>query len=1651
MESLQSIIMTVDELTNNDSDFIMEDNILKKSLSAEYTNVGKLLLDRMKAKPDFVGQSDTDFIKESNVLKGKEEPLSTEYTNIGKLLLDRMKAKPDFIGQIDVITEETYTFAEMFDRTVKCALWLRQQGIKANDVVAVCAPNIMDSFVPIFASFCVGAIFTAWNVAMDIREARYLMKLSGAKIVFADKSAVDKILEAAKLENYDIKVVVFGNASNALPFSKVLEGHSKFDLENFECTSIDNVQNTAGLLYSSGTTGLPKGVEISHFALLSNVLLPGDFNTEGIPLWLSPYFWMTGVLLTLSSVVNYCRRLLYPTFEEEMTCKIIEKYKVTWMFLSPSMANRIIKSGFFEKYNVSSISKLNLSGAVFTEKSQIKLKECFPSADVIQIFGMTEFCGIITTQEPHHKAGSIGTVRRNAQIKIIDLKTKCVLGPNQTGELLGKSLTMMNGYYNNPQATKDAIDDDGWLHTGDLAYYDENGELFIVDRLKETMKYRGIQISPTEIENLLQTDPDVIEVAVVGIPHILDDEHPIAFVTKVPGSKVSERDLEELVAKNMTDPYHLRGGVKFLEKMPHTASRKISRKDLKAMAKSYQSNNDFIVKDNILKGKEELLSTEYTNIGQLLLDRMKAKPDFIGQIDVITEETYTYAEMFDRTIKCALWLRQQGIKANDVVAVCAPNIMDSFVPIFASFCVGAIFTGWNVAMGIREARHFMKLSGAKIVFTDESAVGIILEAAKLENHDIKVVVLGKALNALSFSKVLEGHSKFDVENFECAQIDNFHNTAALLFSSGTTGNPKGVRISHFFLLNYLLLPNDFNVIGVPFWLSQYFWISGILLTFNSVVNYNRRLLYPAFEEEMLCKIIEKYKVTWIFLSPSMANRILKSGYFKKYDVSSIIEIYVGGAIFTAESQIKLQECLSNGNVLQMYGLTEVGLITVQKPHHKAGSIGTVRRNAQIKIIDLKTKCVLGPNQTGELLGKSLTMMNGYYNNPQATKDAIDDDGWFHTGDLAYYDEDGEFFIVDRLKETMKYRGIQISPTEIENLLQTHPDVFEVAVVGIPHILDDEHPIAFVTKVPGSKVSERDLEELVEKNMTDPYHLRGGVKFLEYMPYTVENIQSTNMDRKLINSKTDFIKEGNVFKGKEVPFSTEYTNIGKLLLDRMKAKPDFIGQIDVITEETYTFAEMFDQTVKCALWLRQQGIKANDVVAVCTPYIMDSFTPIFASFCVAAIFTSWNYSTDIGEARYLMKLSGAKIVFADESSVGTILEAAKLENHDIKVVVFGKASDALPFATVIEGHNKSDVERFECAQIDNIQDTAAILYTSGTTGLPKGVKISHSALLCNVLLPSFVKGDVIPLWMTPYFWISGVLLTLSSVVNYTTRLLYPSFDEEMTCKIIEKYKVTWVFMSPSMANRLIKSGYYKKYDVSSAMYLCVSGCIFSARSQVHLQECFPNGHVIQIYGITELGGTVTTQKLHHKAGSVGEIVKNVQIKIVDSETKTILGPNKIGEILIKSLNMMNGYYNNPQATKDAIDKDGWFHTGDLAYYDEKGQFFFVDRLKEMIKYRGYQVSPCEIENLLQTHPDVVETAVVGVPNLQDDEHPIAFVIKVPGSKVTERELEELVAKNMTERNHLRAGVIFLEKMPYTPSEKISRRELKAIAKRHLSIQ
>ena len=192
-----------------------------------------------------------------------------------------------------------------------------------------------------------------------------------------------------------------------------------------------------------------------------------------------------------------------------------------------------------------------------------------------------------------------------------------------------------------------------------------------------------------------------------------------------------------------------------------------------------------------------------------------------------------------------------------------------------------------------------------------------------------------------------------------------------------------------------------------------------------------------------------------------------------------------------------------------------------------------------------------------------------------------------------------------------------------------------------------------------------------------------------------------------------------------------------------------------------------------------------------------------------------------------------------------------------------------------------------------------------------------------------------------------------------------------------------------------------------------------------------------YGIIE---TVEIVKL----GSIGGALRGVYVKVIDENGRS-LGQNQHGELCFKSNRVMKGYINNPEATHEAIDPDGWLHTGDIGYYDEDKQFYIVDRLKELIKYKGNQVPPAEIEGLLLSNSKVKDCGVIGIPDEDSGELPFAFVVKQPGVTLTEKEVQDFVAKNASKAKWLRGGVKFIEEVPKNPSGKILRRELRELHK------
>lgn len=251
---------------------------------------------------------------------------------------------------------------------------------------------------------------------------------------------------------------------------------------------------------------------------------------------------------------------------------------------------------------------------------------------------------------------------------------------------------------------------------------------------------------------------------------------------------------------------------------------------------------------------------------------------------------------------------------------------------------------------------------------------------------------------------------------------------------------------------------------------------GLLTTIATSVTGSEIVVLPKFEEHSFLNAIQTYKTNLGFLVPPLLLFLAKSPLVDKYDVSSLMIIVCGAAPLSKELELAVKDRLNVFSIRQGYGMSEMTLsvLTQSETHCKAGSVGALRPGAWGKIINLETGKALGPNQRGEMCFKGSDIMKGYTKNPTATRETIDPDGWLHTGDIGYYDDDEEWFIVDRIKELIKYKGFQVPPAEIEAILLTHPNILDAAVIGIPDEKAGELPLAFVVRKKGANLTQGDV-------------------------------------------------------------------------------------------------------------------------------------------------------------------------------------------------------------------------------------------------------------------------------------------------------------------------------------------------------------------------------------------------------------------------------------------------------------------------------------------------------------------------------------------------------------------------------------------------
>jgi acyl-CoA synthetase (AMP-forming)/AMP-acid ligase II len=474
----------------------------------------------------------------------------------------------------------------------------------------------------------------------------------------------------------------------------------------------------------------------------------------------------------------------------------------------------------------------------------------------------------------------------------------------------------------------------------------------------------------------------------------------------------------------------------------------------------------------------------------------------------------------------------------------------------------------------------------------------------------------------------------------------------------------------------------------------------------------------------------------------------------------------------------------------------------------------------------------------------------------------------------------------------------------------------------------------------------------------------------------------------------------------------------------------------------TFTELEGMIVKIAAALAERGIGAGDVVALFapnTPYYAAVFHGVLRA---NAIVTSVNSLYTPGELAHQLGDSGAKLVF----TVSPFLDRVKAAAAEV-----GLPSEAVIVLDAAEGHaNLRDLLATTAPPPEQTvtgADTAVLPYSSGTTGRAKGVILTHRNLVANLQQISplgNVTADTKILAVLPFFHIYGMTVMMNQGLHKrATVVTMPRFDLPEFLRVIAEYRVGRVYIAPPVAVALAKHPIVDQYDLSCIDVIFSGAAPLDAelgRAVAERLDCT----VLQGYGMTELSPVshcIPDDRADMDLNSCGVAIPNTESKLVDPETGQEVGPGERGELWVRGPQVMRGYLNNPEATASTLDEDGYLHTGDVAVVTEDGVFTIVDRVKELIKYKGYQVPPAELEALLLTHDKIADAAVIGVRDGEGEEVPKAFVVRqAAGADLSADEVMAFVAERIAPHKKVRV-VEFLDEIPKSASGKILRKDLR----------
>ncbi|WP_137702909.1 AMP-binding protein [Marimonas lutisalis] len=486
-------------------------------------------------------------------------------------------------------------------------------------------------------------------------------------------------------------------------------------------------------------------------------------------------------------------------------------------------------------------------------------------------------------------------------------------------------------------------------------------------------------------------------------------------------------------------------------------------------------------------------------------------------------------------------------------------------------------------------------------------------------------------------------------------------------------------------------------------------------------------------------------------------------------------------------------------------------------------------------------------------------------------------------------------------------------------------------------------------------------------------------------------------------------------------------------------PEMTILVDGPSGRQITGAQFIGGVKSLAGGLTARGYGAGKVLALMAPNIPEYCMVFHASAWAGGTVTTINPTYTAHEVNHQLNDAGADVLVTIAMFADTAREAAK--GTGVKeIIIIGDAPDGMVPLSECMG---APMEEQSPVPVDD--HVVALPYSSGTTGLPKGVMLTHQNLVVNIdqsLVPADVQEKEMTVAFLPFFHIYGLEVLMNIYLAGGGGLVtMPRFDLEMYLKLASEYKTPRLWIVPPVALALAKHPLVDQFDLSHVIQVNSAAAPLGA-DVAEAMGARLGTSATQGYGMTELSPVShVSPQGKGKPGASGVAISNTESRIVNPETLTDMPPGEDGELWVRGPQVMKGYLNNPKATAETITEDGWLRTGDIAHIDEDGYLFITDRLKELIKYKGFQVAPAELEAELVTHPGIADAAVIGVPDDDAGELPMAFVVAAPGAETpTLESVQDYLESRLAHYKQVRLLEV-VDEIPKSASGKILRRFLR----------